>query len=149
MLFLCLLDTATHFSLSGSQVWEPLEQTFYGPFCFMVDNGVIMCLSRRELKLIGKGTFTAAHCALSTHILLVTVQQKYSCHRQDELQDCPYHALQSPTADIQVLEGALKEAQAPVCGADRSGQHQEFQSGVPHPEAQAGGDSYMRKARVQ
>lgn len=52
MLFLCLLDTTTHFSLSRSQVWEPLEQTFYGPFCFMVDNGVITGLSRRELKLL-------------------------------------------------------------------------------------------------
>lgn len=108
----------------------------------MVDNEVITGLSRRELKLLGKGTFTAAHCALSTHILLVTVQQKYSCHRQDKLQDCRYHALQSSMADIKVLEGTLKEAQAPVYGADRSGQHQEFQSGVPHPEAQAGVDSY-------
>lgn len=51
MLFLCLLDTAAHFSLSRSQVWEPLEQTFCGSFCFMVDNGVITGVSRGELKL--------------------------------------------------------------------------------------------------
>lgn len=31
-----------------------------------------------------------------------------------------------PMAHFRVLEGALKEARAPVCGADSSGQHQEF-----------------------
>lgn len=50
-----------------------------------------------------------------------------------------------PMADFRVL----KEARAPVCGVNRSGQHQEFQPGVPCPEAQAGGHSYMRKTCVQ
>ena len=58
--------------------------------------------------------------------------------------------LSSPhMAYFKVLQGTLKEACLLVSGADRSGHHQEFQSGVPLPEARAGGDSYVRKACLQ
>lgn len=155
MLFLYLLDTAAHFSLSRSQVWEPLEQTLYGPFCFMVDNGVITGLSRREQKLLlmfdRRGNICCSTpCSKYSHPSgdsqsrrNTPVTGRTTCRT---LLTMPSSL---PMADFKVFKDTLKEARVPVSGADRSGQHQEFQPSVPCPEAQAGGDRYMRKARVQ
>lgn len=48
------------------------------------------------------GIFIAAHHALSTHILLVTVSPaEILLSQEDEVQDYPYHALQSPHGRFQ------------------------------------------------
>lgn len=52
-------------------------------------------------------------------------------------------------AAFKLLQCTVREACPLVSGADRSGHHQEFHSGVRVPEAWVGGDSYMRKACLQ
>lgn len=117
-------------------------------------------LDRRELELVlmfdrgerdKEGALNVALCALSAPVLLVT--------------DSPAQILLSkaggvagpslwcpsvPTWQISSwCKAPLKEAHHLVSGADRSGHCQQFRSGVPLPEAWAGGDSCVRKSCLQ
>lgn len=72
-------------------------------FCFMVDNGVITGLSRRGLKLLVMFERRWSICCstLCSECSHPSYNSPAEILLSQELQDCPYHALQSPHGRFQ------------------------------------------------